>query len=216
MDNNGQYGFHGHSSVGNTHSFQTDESSTTSSTGSESASIRGARVSVPSSSDSTPGFLGNNTGQETSNTEVATRSILTVAASAAEGNWLPGDIYGFCGDFGERRFKVLAVDNLGVHIKLFPVETQQESLAAGEAGRSKSRRPVHGCPRHSPDGMLVSHIPLLYCGINQLDTYLLGSEDIFEEEMKGFKVWSISTRAGYFDDMEKAMDMLRSFAQYFQ
>ena len=217
MDNNGQCGFHGHSSVGNTHSFQTDESSTTSSTGSESASIWGARVSVPSSSDSPPGFLGNNTGQETASTEVAARSILTVAASsAAEKNWLPGGIYGFCGDFGERRFKVLAVDDLGVHIKLFPAGTQQESLATGEAGRSKSRRPVHGCPGHSPDSMLVSHMPLLYSGINQLDTYLLGNEDILKEEMKGLKDWAIDPRAGYFDNMEQALDMLRSFVQSYQ
>ena len=213
MDNNG---LPGHSSVGNTHGFQTDESSTTSSTGSGSAGIWGVRVSVPSFSDSTPGFLGNNTRENTANTEVATRSILTVAASAAEGNWLPGGIYRYCGDIGERQFKVLAVDDLGVHIKLFPVGTQQKSLAAGEAGRSNSRRPVHGCPGHSPDRMLVSHIPLLYSGINQLDAYLLGNENIFEEEMKGFKVWASNPQAGYFPSMELAMDMFQSFAQFDQ
>ena len=216
MDNNGQYGFHGHSSVGNTHSFQTDESSTTGSTGSGSASTRGVRVSVPGSSDSTPGFLGNNTGENTANTEVATRSILTVAASAAEGNWLPGGIYRYCGNIGERQFKVLAVDDLGVHIKLFPVGAQQESLAAKEAGRSNSRRPVHDCPGHAPDSMLVSHIPLLHSGINQLDTHLLGNENIFEEEMIGFIVWASDPRAGYFPSMELALDMLRSFAQFHQ
>ena len=216
MDNNGQYGFHGHSSVGSTHSFQTDESSTTGSTGSESASIRGVRVSVPNSSDSTPGFLRNNTGENTTHTEVATRSISTVAVSAAEDNWQPGGIYRYYGDIGLRQFKVLAVDDLGVHIKLFPVRAQQESLAAGEAGRSNSRRPVHGCPGHSLGSMLVSHIPLLQSGVNQLDAYLLGNENVFEEEMKGFKVWASNPRAGYFPSMEMALDMLQSFAEFHQ
>ena len=220
MDNNGQYGFHGHSSVGYTRSFQTDQSSTTGSTGSGSASTWGARASVPSSGDSTPGFLGNNTGQQTANTEVATRSISTVAAPAAEGNWRPGGIYRCFVNNGELQFKVLAVDDCGVHIKLFPKGTQQESLAAGEAGRSNSCRPIHGCPEHSADSMMISHVPLLYSGINQLDTYLLGSENVFEEEMTGFNDWASAPRAGYFESMEmameKVMETLQSFAQFHQ
>ncbi|USE36485.1 hypothetical protein [Endozoicomonas sp. SCSIO W0465] len=209
MDNSGQYGLsHSHSSVDNTYRLQTEEPSATGSGGSASVTFQGASVST--ADNSTTGFPGNNARQDAVNTEIAARSVLTVEAPGTQGIWLPGGIYRYSSDTGDRRFKVLSVDDHGVHIKLFPVDARQKSFTARERGNSGDHGMVQGCPGHSPENLLVSHAPFTHDAMNQLDASLMGIGQVAGWEMEGYNLWANNPRAGYFINLEHFMDFFAS------
>lgn len=116
-------------------------------------------------------------------------------ATAAHDMPVPGALYSV--DDGEGHFrvaKVLAVDDAGVHIRLY---------------RNKfAKRPPHvdvtGLDLgsiHDPDGFGMGHMPLSYAAFSAWGPIFLVAGALGEEELEGYRYWQ-EENGGYFGGPE--------------
>ena len=116
-------------------------------------------------------------------------------ATAAYDTPVPGAIYSV--DDGEGRFgvaKVLAVDDEGVHIRVYknkfakrPLHVDVTSLDLGSI--------------HDPDGFGMGHMPLSYAAFSAWEPIFLMAGALADEELEGYRYWQ-EENGGYFGGSE--------------
>jgi hypothetical protein len=116
-------------------------------------------------------------------------------ATAAHDTPVPGALCSV--DDGRSRFgvaKVLAVDDAGVHIRLYknkftkrPPRVDVSSLDLGSV--------------HDPDGFGMGHMPLSYAAFSAWVPIFLMAGSLAEEELEGYRYWQ-EENGGYFGGPE--------------
>jgi hypothetical protein len=88
--------------------------------------------------------------------------------------------------------KVLAIDDAGVHIRLYknkwkerPKEVDRSTLSLGSI--------------HDKDGFGMGHLPLTKRAFSAWKPVFLSKEEVRKEEMHGYEMWKDS-KGGYFGD----------------
>ncbi len=125
-------------------------------------------------------------------TSLSARNISSVTPDAGGEHWVSGGIYAHPSDDGVFKcFKVLLVDDIGIHIKMYPNKFQHLPSVAecGQLGNPAS-------PELGIDAMTVGHVPVDRNAINQWGASLVTSENVTEDEMEGYEIWAKDKDSG--------------------
>lgn len=108
-------------------------------------------------------------------------------------DWQPGDLFSIPMDEGGFAVgKLLAVDEVGVHVRLY-VERFQERPAETEVGEL-SLAPF-GAQHNNP--FSIGHMPIRREGFSGMRPERCGHRPVTEDELDGYGMWE-EARGGYF------------------
>lgn len=145
-----------------------------------SASISG--ISIP-----------DNEEESALETSLSARNISSVTPDAGGEHWVSGGIYAHSSDDGVFKcFKVLVVDDIGIHIKMYPNKFQHLPSVAecGQLGNPVS-------PELGINAPVLGHVPVERNAINEWGASLVTSENVTEDEMVGYEIWAEESGGGY-------------------
>ena len=95
-----------------------------------------------------------------------------------------GGLYASRGQDGTYRiFKVLVVDEAGVHLRAYANKFQELP-----AQISSSELSLGGL--NSPLGIGIGHFPMARAGFNRDEHILVGRESVADEELEGYRIWA--------------------------
>ncbi len=149
---------------------------------------------TPASRGETPS-VRSGAGVPVEGGSIATRNIAPASPDPASVNWVSGGLYACFKDDVYTCFKVLAVDERGVHVKVFPAEFKQ--LPSASECRRLAALPSNAhsmCPEHKP---LIGHAPVLRSSLDQMDIRLIAASSVGDDELEGYRVWE-EAQGGYF------------------
>ena len=86
--------------------------------------------------------------------------------------------------------KVLAVDEVGVHVRLYVERLRERPSAANLPSRSL-RPPKDGHP------LSAGHLPLTFASFARWEPSFIVHEAVGDNELEGFRIWD-ENRGGYF------------------
>ena len=113
----------------------------------------------------------------------------------SQNDWLPGNVFSARSEkSGYVIAKILAIDSVGVHIRLykerFPNRPTQIDTALLSLGSI-----------HDKDGFGIGHLPIVRELFASWDPVLITTETLDEEELEGYKIWSEDSSGSYFSSL---------------